>query len=451
MNGDRERRPPGAGGDGRDGPIGIEGKVAAEILIRGEQAQRWAVEGVAPRVVAVPRTADEAADVLGWANELGLTVAVAGAGTRLAGSGLPSAPDLVVTALGIADLIHYEPADMTFSAGAGMTGSALGEITAGNGQTLPLNPPGWTHATLGGLFSRGEAGGSQEMYGRVRDLALGFTLVTGDGKVLRVGGQVVKNVAGFDLVRLAVGGRGALGLLTGVSARLFPLPEREAGVWARFGSDEELLECGEAVRDAPFALAGAEARWAWRGDGAGVFLRLRGNREPVEEMCRFLLERLGTGTSRRMDDSELTSAILESEGADPGGSRGGSRVCLRFNGLPAELAGTLSLARALGGESDLGASLLTGEITVLTEDSPDLEERVRSVAARLWAVGGAVEVLRGPSRIHVAAHRSDPGAQRLGTALQDLFDPDRSLLSGARFEVAGSRADPDVLAPLDRG
>jgi FAD/FMN-containing dehydrogenase len=291
------------------------------------------------------------------------------------------------------------------------------------------------------------------MYGRVRDLALGFTLVTGDGKVLRVGGQVVKNVAGFDLVRLAVGGRGALGLLTGVSARLFPLPEREAGVWAPFGSDEELLEFGEVVRDAPFALAGAEARWAWRGGGGGpgVFLRLRGNREPVEEMCRFLLERLGTGTSRRMDDAELASAILESEGADPRGSSGGSQVCLRFNGLPAELAGTLSLARTLGGERDLAGSLLTGEITVLTEDSPDLAERVRSVAAQLWAAAGAVEVLRGPSRIHVAAHRSDPGAQRLGTALLDLFDPDRSLLSGARFEVAGSRADADVLAPVDRG
>lgn len=450
MNMDRPSRPSPAGGDGGNDPIGIEGKVAAEILLRGEAVRPWAMDGGAPRAVAVPRTADEAADVLGWANELGLTVAVAGAGTRVAGSGLPSLPDLVVTALGIADLVHYEPADLTFSAGAGMTGSALAETTGRNGQTLPLNPPGWAEATLGGLFSRGEAGGSQEMYGRVRDLALGFTLVTGDGKVLRVGGQVVKNVAGFDLVRLAVGGRGSLGLLTGVSARLFPLPEQEAGVWVDFGSDQELLECGEVLRDVPFPLAGAEARWSWSGGGGGVFLRLRGNREPVEEMCRVILERLGARITRRMEEAELASRILESEKVDARGGGGTSPVWLRLTGLPAELAGTLSLARALEDEGDLTASPLVGEVRVLTSDSPGLEDRLRSVAAQLWAAGGAVEVISGPPWLHAAATRSDVGAQRLVTALQDLFDPGRALLSGVRHEIARGAPDPEVPEAVER-
>ncbi len=423
----------------RSGPTGLEGKVAAEILLSGESAEPWSVGEGAPRVVALPRTPDEAADVLGWSGELGLSVGVAGAGTRLSGAGLSGAPDLVVSAAAMSSILHYEPADMTFSAGAGVTGQRLSEITAPNGQTLPLNPTGWNGSTLGGLFSRGEAGGSQSLYGRVRDLALGLTLVTGDGRVLRVGGQVVKNVAGFDLVRLAVGSRGSLGLIAEVSARLFPLPERDELLWVGFETEDDLVGSASVVREAPFPLAGAEARWSWGfgAQGPGMLLRLQGNREPVEEMVAVLERALASGRPRRLGDGERVSAIRDIEGPSRPRGSGPLPALLGLSGLPADLGDTLSLARELSrGGGDVVVLPLIGEVRVSLGEDAEVEDRLRDVAARVAERGGAVHVLHGPAAFYRIAGECLPGdgGRRLADSLRTLFDPRGNLVSGSAKE-----------------
>jgi glycolate oxidase FAD binding subunit len=157
-------------------------------------------------------------------------------------------------------IVEYEPADLTLTAMAGIRGRDLLSRTSSSGQWLPLDPPGWGDATLGGLLATGESGSVAQIYGRTRDLTLGLTLVAGDGRVLDVGGRVVKNVAGFDLVRLAVGSRGALGLITRASVRLFPRPERDVGLLVSAPSIDELLPAARSVITSPLPLAGAELR-----------------------------------------------------------------------------------------------------------------------------------------------------------------------------------------------
>jgi FAD/FMN-containing dehydrogenase len=418
----------------------LEGKVAAEILLSGEAAGAWAVGKEPPPTVALPRTPDEAADVLGWAGELGLSVAAAGAGTRLSGSGLSGPPDLVVSAAAISNVLHYEPADMTLSAGAGVTGGRLSEITSAHGQTLPLNPMGWAGSTLGGLFSRGEAGDSQTLYGRVRDLALGLTLVTGDGRVLRVGGQVVKNVAGFDLVRLAVGSRGSLGLVAEVSARLFPIPERDELLWVGFETEEDLAGCAGIVREAPFPLAGAEARWSWAfgAGGPGMLLRLQGNREAVEEMLASLRRAMESRSPRKLGDGERVAAVREMEGASRPAGSPPLPALLALSGLPADVGATLALAGELPVDKGRTALFpLIGEVRVSLRGDPGVEDRLRDVGARLAARGGAIHVLHGPAAFHRIARECVPedGARRLSDGLRTLFDPRGTLMPGAGKEA----------------
>ncbi len=145
----------------------------------------------------------------------------------------------------LSDVIHYTPGDLTCTVGAGMTIAELDALTAPHGQWCPLMPWGGDAGTVGATLATATAGPCAATLGLPRDLALGLELVDGRGSVVRAGGSVVKNVAGFDLVRLNVGAWGSLGVLTAASLRLrarpavdrtFALPVSDAAAIARVES-----------------------------------------------------------------------------------------------------------------------------------------------------------------------------------------------------------------------
>jgi glycolate oxidase FAD binding subunit len=144
--------------------------------------------------------------------------------------GNPVDADVVLSLRRMRGVLEYEPADVTLTGEAGLPLAKLDETTRAHGQWLPLDPPGWAKGSLGGLVATGVAGPLRQSYGTPRDHVLGLTLVTGDGRVLELGGRVVKNVAGFDLTRLSIGSWGTLGVVTAVSTRLFPRTERDVSL-----------------------------------------------------------------------------------------------------------------------------------------------------------------------------------------------------------------------------
>jgi FAD/FMN-containing dehydrogenase len=172
-------------------------------------------------------------------------------------------------------IVEYEPADLTLTAGGGTPLAALTRETARAGQWLALDAPGLGDATLGGAVARGLAGALAASHGALRDLVLGLTLVTGDGRVLRLGGRVVKNVAGFDLVRLVVGSRGALGVITSVTVRLHPRPRADR-TWIRRGDRPESLVTA-AARLASMDVPPASVELGWGRDGAILAVRALGS------------------------------------------------------------------------------------------------------------------------------------------------------------------------------
>jgi len=200
--------------------------VSSEGLLPEGVPVRWPGDVSPPAVHLAPGTVEEVAGVLERASREGWRVLPSGAGSRL-GRGSAQEAEVLLSTRRLGGMSFYEPTDLTFTAGAGLPFGDLQGITGRHKQWVPMDPAGWEGSTVGGIVATGASGPLRHAFGSPRDHVLGLTMVAGDGRILRWGGQVVKNVAGFDVTRLCIGSRGKLGVITSVSARLFPLPEEE--------------------------------------------------------------------------------------------------------------------------------------------------------------------------------------------------------------------------------
>ncbi len=125
-------------------------------------------------------------------------------------------------------IVTYEPTELVITARAGTTLAEIEAVLSANNQMLPFEPPHFgAHATLGGMVAAGLSGPRRPWGGAVRDAVLGVKLLNGRGEVLRLGGQVMKNVAGYDVSRLMAGALGTLGVLLEVSLKVLPRPACE--------------------------------------------------------------------------------------------------------------------------------------------------------------------------------------------------------------------------------
>jgi glycolate oxidase FAD binding subunit len=135
---------------------------------------------------------------------------------------VPSRYDIALRTTRLASVIEYEPADMTVTVEAGITFGALQALLAEHGQFLPIDAP--DDATVGGVLAANVSGPSRHAYGLPRDWLIGCRLVLADGTIIKGGGRVVKNVAGYDIPKLVVGSLGTLGVIAEATFKLAPLP-----------------------------------------------------------------------------------------------------------------------------------------------------------------------------------------------------------------------------------
>ncbi|MCH8949306.1 MAG: FAD-binding oxidoreductase, partial [Chloroflexi bacterium] len=183
------------------------------------------MDGLTPRYVATPSSVEQLAAALAAANEAGVAVIPWGGGCHMALGNVPSRYDVALRTTKLDRVIEYEPADLTVTVEAGMTFERLAAILAEHGQFLPIDAPG--EATIGGALAAAAGGPSQHAYGLARDWLLGCRIAQADGVLVRGGGRVVKNVAGYDLPRLLVGSLGTLGVIVEATFKLTPLPATE--------------------------------------------------------------------------------------------------------------------------------------------------------------------------------------------------------------------------------
>ncbi len=192
-----------------------------------------------------PGSIDEVRAVVEVAGAAGIPVSAWGGGTAAA-VGTPSGGGGLVLGLARMErLVEHEPGDLTATAEAGLTIAGLQSALRSRGQWLSLDPPDPERATLGGVLATNASGPRRHLYGTPRDLLIGLTVVTGDGAIVRGGGKVVKNVAGYDLPKLFVGSLGTLGIIVEVTVKLRPVPDDERLVAVRF---ERVKDAGAAAR-----------------------------------------------------------------------------------------------------------------------------------------------------------------------------------------------------------
>lgn len=179
----------------------------------------------------LPTRVDEVVEAVHEASRTGTPLRFRGAGTWMMGGGpFADAPELVLR--GLDQVIEYVPGDLVITVGAGMPLATLREITAAHGQQFALDPYGDAASTIGACIATATAAPLAPNDFEMRDLVLGLEAVLGTGECTQAGGRVVKNVAGFDLVRLHTGAWGTLGAITAVSLRLHARPLIDQALWA---------------------------------------------------------------------------------------------------------------------------------------------------------------------------------------------------------------------------
>ena len=215
-----------------------------------EQTQ---ILGVTPAVAVTPASVEEVAAVLFFANVNGLNVVPAGGFTQQQTGNIPNAIDVLLYTSRLTDVEHYDPGDLTIGIGAGWTVAQLSSKVGADGLLFAGDAPIPERATIGGVLATGMTGPLRHGYGGLRDYCIGIKFVTGDGRKGKGGGRVVKNVAGFDMMKLLIGSQGTLAIITGASFKLFPAPRQTSTFVAEFATVAEAIQYRNAVLRSPLS------------------------------------------------------------------------------------------------------------------------------------------------------------------------------------------------------
>jgi len=378
--------------------------------------------------VLAPRDEQGVVELVTWARAAGVRLRPAGAGRFLdkaapsASSSPPEAPASVrrLSSQALNQVLEHTPDDLTVRVQAGVPLRVLAETLAQAGQWFPVDPPGAPDVTVGGMVAMGLTGPLAAGYGRVRDHLLGATLVTGRGEVLALGGRVVKNVAGFDLLRLVVGSRGRLGMLTDVTLRLFPTPAVDKTLLWRFSGFEAGIPAGRAAAQLGLPLAALE----WYGPlGAGegvVAARVQGRFETVQALNHRLVASLGTPDVQLEDEASVGWWMARAQDEAPVG--GEARPSgFRVPALPAEGEAVVRRLVRAWEEDVVEESEDAGMLAVhLLEGGV----RVRPPTGRRGvAPVNEMEPVTAIESVTAAAPHVDPVRDRLVQGVFQVFDP----------------------------
>jgi glycolate oxidase FAD binding subunit len=299
-------------------------------------------------------------------------------------------------------ILSYEPSELVITARAGTPLDEIEQALAEQGQLLPFEPPHFgPGSTIGGAVASGLAGPRRPWGGAPRDLLLGVKLLDGRGQILKFGGQVMKNVAGYDLSRLMAGAMGCLGVLLEVSLKVLPSPAQERSLGLELAVEPAL----ELMR------------------------RLSGEPLPVTAACHL--------DGRLMLRLAASDALFEETrkrlGAEPMADQEGFWQRLRDQALPFfESSGPLwrlSVPPATPPSSLAGASLTdwAGAQRWLLTDAP-----ARQIRDYAEAAGGHAVLFRNGERSGAVFHPLEPGLSALHQRLKQVFDP-HSLFNPGRM------------------
>ena len=311
-------------------------------------------------------------------------------------------------------VLQHAVDDFTVTVEAGLPLSQLQQVLAEKGQWLPLDPPVAGPSSIGGLVARGLSGRLQHHYRGLRDQLLGLSLLRSDGTAAKAGGRVVKNVAGYDLMRLFAGSWGSLGLISEITLRTMPLPQarRLLRVSGRLLQLQELRQ--QLLLHSPLALEFIQ----WR-QGPGAAALMLGlvslDNTELQHQQQQLQQLLPPGLELDHCNAEAEQPVTADQ------------WLLRLGLEPVQVCSLLQSPAAMGWQLQLGAASGIGlGLAKLSAMAPYKVETLRRTCKQL---GGYLTVLQGPSPHPIAAWEDAP-SRRVIEAVKHQFDPLQQLCRG---------------------
>src|SRR5688572_7728765 len=385
-----------------------------------------AVDGVVPRQIVEPADATELAATLHAASRDTHVTVLRGGGTKLGWGRVPSSIDLVVSTARLNTLLVHRHGDMTATAHAGMSLAQLNRELARHGQWLPIDTA-FDAATIGGVIATNDSGPVRHRFGTPRDLLIGVTLALTDGRIVKAGGHVVKNVAGYDLGKLASGSFGTLGAIVDATFKLLPIPQASATLEASYDDGEVLARDVMQVATSQLEPMAFDVML----DGGRYRLRLLFASSPaaVNSQVESAGRLLSTPSTIVTGDPEMD--VWTDQVRSPWA---GSGAVIRFGWLPAKLAEVTTLMhdmQQIAGSVVMAGGVGTGAGHMRVDgDVPTQAAVVEQLRSSVWV--DTVAVLRATPELkrHVDVWGPASSAADAVRALKSKFDPAGILNAG---------------------
>ena len=394
-----------------------------------------------------PNTQGELAELIACAHGHQWRMLIEGQGSKLQWGGLAQDIDVLISTQKLNQIIEHDPKDLTVTVEAGVPLAALQASLAPHQQFVALDPAYPDQATIGGIIATQDAGAWRHRYGGVRDMVLGISFVRADGQIAKAGGRVVKNVAGYDLMKLLTGSFGTLGVISQVTLRLYPLPEASAtlvltGPAAAIAPATQTLLRGAITPTALDLLSPQLLRDCDLPGDLGLAVRVQSLPESVTAQCDRLTELAQslqlnktqfTGSEEDSFWSQIQQSLWQPQ---PSAQPSETAVVCKIGVLAATAVPTLmAIAQArsepitlrgrIHASSGLGVIRLGGEV------QPQLIQKLRSHCQHNH---GFLTVLEAPQdlKLQVDLWGYSGNALKPMQQLKDQFDP-HHVLNPGRF------------------
>ena len=390
--------------------------------------------GQTPSYILYPQSENELAQAMAYAYRNNERVIACGNGSKL-GWGKSAKTQLVISTARLNHLIEHAVGDLTVTVEAGMKFAEVQNILAAANQFIALDPAYPEDATIGGIIATADAGSWRQRYGGVRDMILGLTFIRADGEIAKAGGRVVKNVAGYDLMKLFTGSYGTLGIISQVTLRVYPLPKASATV-VLTGDKEGIATANKTLLASaltPTAIDLISPQLVTQlgiGEGMGLIVRFQSVAESIQQQSARLIEvgeHLGLHCLTYSDDGEanLWKKLPENLWLP---TQSSAIIC-KIGVKPSEAVALLG--DEIASSSAMGVIHASSGLGILRLEKPEMIPQIRNFCE---SKGGFLSILEAPAtvkeKLDVWGYKGN--ALDLMVKIKQQFDP-KNLLNAGRF------------------
>jgi glycolate oxidase FAD binding subunit len=403
--------------------------IAADI--RAPEPNRDMVDGRMPCAVVVPHDAAGVAAALAWASQRRLAVLIRGGGTKREWGRPPERLDLILDMSRLNRIVAHRHGDLTVSVEAGVRLGDLNGVLAARGQWLPLDPSFAAGATIGGLLATNDSGALRHRYGTPRDLVIGVELATADGQLAKAGGQVVKNVAGYDLSKVVSGSFGSLAAVVSATFKLLPVPQASASLVIRQLETGSVADVVRRLGDSGLEAIAFElhARRGPSGASTQCLLRFASVAAAVDTQVAEARAIIGSPADTDVVSGERERALWDYHAR---AAWSGPGAVVRASWLPAGVPDVLRVVEDLASDNDIEVVGRAAAGAGLMRLAGPLDRQVRAIERlRASQTIGNVAIVRGAVglKARVDVWPPVPNAMLLASIKRQL-DPHGTLGAG---------------------